>query len=168
MPTPSLFYREIPLTQGQVSLVDVEDYERLSKHNWHADWNPHTQSFYARCWTPYVAGKRVRIFMAREILGLQKGDKRKADHENHNTLDNRRSNLRIATNFENAHNRRNSANNTSGYKGVSQNGRTGKWQAYIYLESKQIHLGFFPSAEEAHAAYCAAATRLHGEFARAA
>lgn len=104
--------------------------------------------------------------MGRVILGMDETDTRKSDHENCNTLDNRRRNLRIATNSQNGANRERLSNNTSGYKGVSWDKRRRKWHAYIYFNKKQIHLGFFDTAEQAYEAYCAAAIRLHGEFAR--
>lgn len=46
--SPETSYRIIPLSKGQVAIVDVEDYERLAKYKWHAGWNPHTNSFYAK------------------------------------------------------------------------------------------------------------------------
>ena len=33
-------------------------------------------------------------------------------------------------------------------------------------DGKSIYLGYYRTPEEAHAAYCATARRLHGEFAR--
>ena len=44
--TPETF-KTIPLTQGQVAIVDAEDYERLSRRNWYAQWCPKTRSYYA-------------------------------------------------------------------------------------------------------------------------
>jgi hypothetical protein len=55
------------------------------------------------------------------------------------------------------------SDNTSGLKGASRS--RGRWQAQIQHHGKNIHLGRFDSAEEAHAAYVAAAQRLAGEFA---
>ena len=56
--------------------------------------------------------------------------------------------------------------NTTGRKGVTYNKRLKKFQARIVLNNKRKYLGVFTTTEEAHAAYCAAATELHGEFAR--
>ena len=64
--------------------------------------------------------------------------------------------------------RNRASNNTSGFKGVSWHKAARKWSSSIYLNGKPNHLGLFESAEEAHAAYMAAATRAHPEFARAA
>ena len=39
--------KQIPLTQGQLALVDDEDYERVSKYKWQAGWRPNICSWYA-------------------------------------------------------------------------------------------------------------------------
>jgi hypothetical protein len=88
------------------------------------------------------------------------------DHVNRIKTDNRISNLRLATNSQNKYNIGKRSTNTSGYKGVSLVKKTGKWFAKICVDGKQIGLGHFITPEEAHAAYCAAATKYHGEFAR--
>ena len=51
--------KQIKLTQGQVALVDDEDFEWLSKHNWLAQWNKCTQSFYAYRTAYKAGGKRI-------------------------------------------------------------------------------------------------------------
>jgi hypothetical protein len=106
--------------------------------------------------------------MQRQILGLAYGDLREADHENHNTLDNRRSNLRLADVFEQAYNRRLRGDNTSGFKGVcyrKDKKSTNKWRARINVRGKRVLLGYFATAEEAHGAYSKAALEYHKEFA---
>ena len=40
-------------------------------------------------------------------------------------------------------------NNSSGYKGVSFNKKQQNWAAYMWLQGRSIHLGYFPTAEEA-------------------
>jgi len=83
------------------------------------------------------------------------------DHINQNKADNRMENLRLVTHAENMQNRPCQRNNVSGFKGVAPCRRTGRWQALICSNNKQIHLGLFATPEMAHAAYCAAAARLH-------
>jgi hypothetical protein len=105
--------------------------------------------------------------MHRVIMGLSKGDGLEVDHINTGeTLDNRRDNLRIANDSEQQSNQRKSRANTSGYKGVGFHKQSGKWRAYIGVNYKLIHLGVFLTPEEAHAAYCEAAIKYHGAFAR--
>ena len=155
----------IPLTHGLNAIVDPEDFERISAHKWQAQWNANNRSYYAKRSSIKVEGKRRKIAMAREVMGLEFGDLRQVDHENHDTLDNRKSNLRVATRLQNASNRRKNLNNKSGYKGVHFNRAQQKWQAYIRVNTKLMHLGFFEKPEDAYAAYCATAERLHGAFA---
>jgi hypothetical protein len=88
------------------------------------------------------------------------------DHVNGIPDDNRFLNLRESTHSQNQHNRRKARNNVSGYKGVYWHRRTKSWVASIMLHRKRIHLGRFDTLDAAHAAYTAAAERLHGEFAR--
>ena len=87
------------------------------------------------------------------------------DHKDHDTLNNRRENLRIATHAQNLWNTKILANNTSGFKGVSFFKPRGTWRSRIMLNGKQNLIGYFDSPEEAGAAYVEAAKRLHGEFA---
>ena len=87
------------------------------------------------------------------------------DHKNNDRADNRWDNLRPATWSQQRANALKRSDNTSGYKGVSWNKRLGKWHAYITLDRKRRHLGFFESAHEAKAAYERASRDLFGEFA---
>ena len=87
------------------------------------------------------------------------------DHINGNTGDNRISNLRLASDSENSYHRKRRSNNKTGYKGVHQR-ENGKYRAYITVEKQKVNLGTFETKEEAYAAYCEAARRFHGDFAR--
>jgi hypothetical protein len=89
------------------------------------------------------------------------------DHRDGDPTNNRWSNLRRATASQNGANRGRPRDNSSGYKGVSQSRRSGRWEAYITKKRRRMHLGTFDTPEAAHAAYVAAARRLFGEFARA-
>lgn len=108
--------------------------------------------------------KMHRVVMER-VLGrvMQKGEV--VDHINGNGLDNRRQNLRLATNAQNLMNRKANSNNTSGYKGVTLVKGRKKWVAKIKRNYKLYNLGYFNTPEEAHEAYCKAADELHKDFA---
>ena len=164
---PDLAYREIPLTQGQVAIVDTADYEWLSQYKWFAQWNTKTRSFYALRHRPKSKERNVgTIPMHREILGLDPGDPRQGDHaDSGQTLDNRRKNLRVSTAEQNQHNRRRNRNNKTGYKGVSIF-RKGQWRADIRVNGKTLFLGLHATPELAYEAYCEAAVKYRGEFAR--
>lgn len=89
------------------------------------------------------------------------------DHIDGDRLNNRPSNLRPATDQQNAGNvLRSFRHNTSGFRGVSRNSKTGKWHAQIKLFGKQTYLGRFDTPEEAARCYDAAARKHFGAFAR--
>jgi hypothetical protein len=88
------------------------------------------------------------------------------DHINGEKADNRFANLREATHSQNCHNiRRRPKTNTTGFKGVTYFARCRTFRAKIHVDGRYLSLGYFATAEEAHAAYCAAATEHFGEFA---
>lgn len=154
---------EIPLTKGQVALVSPESYHLVRAVMWQAFWHPDTRSFYAQRGT-HLNGRRISYHMHRVVLeagvpAIQ------VDHINHDTLDNRLSNLRLATNAQNHANLRVRAGSRSGFKGVSWYKRDQNWHACITVAGKNRHLGYFPTAEEAGRAYDRAAREVFGEFA---
>lgn len=145
-------YRLVPLTQGQTSVVDAEDYGWLSEFNWRAKKEKSSGKFYA---SRHLPGNRTSP-MHSEIIGCM------ADHISRDTLDNRRQNLRPATTSENGRNRAKQSNNTSGFIGVCRYGD--KWGARIWNKGKLIHLGIFSTPEAAALARDAAVKREYGEF----
>jgi hypothetical protein len=88
------------------------------------------------------------------------------DHKNRNPSDNRIANLRLASNSQNKFNVGPNKNSTSGLKGTrfDKRAKSRPWAARIMVDGRDRYLGMFATAEEAHAAYCAAAAELHGEF----
>src|SRR5207237_5036627 len=143
----------MPLQNGMEAIVDRADYEEIKDYSWDFD------AGYARAW---VNGKKVR--MQHLILKNSQGLMR--DHKNLNTLDNRRSNLRIASRSQNLANTLKKPWNKSGYKGVCKVKDSNRWLAQIRHEGIQYYLGHFMTPEEAHTAYCEAGRKLHGEFFR--
>lgn len=152
---------EVPLTQGQEAIIDAEDWELVKGHNWQAQYNKKTRSYYAGAYIAVDNGKQQTIRMHRLILNAPKG--MMVDHWNHNTLDNRKCNLRLCNNSQNQHNSRMRVDNSTSFKGVKRHGN--RWRADISYNKKRFLLGVFDSPEEAYAAYCKAAIKLHGEFA---
>jgi hypothetical protein len=152
---------QVKLTRGLVALVDDEDAPRIGAHKWYAlkAKNHH----YAVRETGKSEGKRF-VYMARVIMNCQ--PPLQVDHIDGNTLDNRKSNLRICTSAENNWNCGARRRNKSGLKGVTTMGCGGKWRAEIQVSYKRIYLGRFNTPEAAGRAYDEAAMKYHGEFAR--
>lgn len=83
------------------------------------------------------------------------------DHINNLRNDNRISNLRLATRSENNQNAKLRRSNSSGFQGVSQDKRRGKWVAEITANGRRVRRGGFDTPESAHAAYLVAKAELH-------
>lgn len=88
------------------------------------------------------------------------------DHINGAKDDNRIANLRLATRSQNVSNRPKLSTNTSGFKGVTWDKSSRLWCAKIGALGRVTVIGYYKSPEMAHAAYCEAALKYHGEFAR--
>jgi hypothetical protein len=90
------------------------------------------------------------------------------DHVNRDGYDNRWCNLREATAAQNAANRKVSTLNKLKLKGAIKVTRFGvtKYEARIRVNGKQLHLGRYDTAQEAHLAYVKASEAHFGEFSR--
>lgn len=86
------------------------------------------------------------------------------DHRNEVKSDNRWDNIRTATRQQNNANKGKQSNNTSGYKGVTWNKATGKWQAAVTFNRKRYHLGFYDDPAYAAAVHAGASRLLFGDF----
>lgn len=136
--------KEIPLSQGKVAVVDNVDYEYLNQWKWCA--HKCGKTFYA-VRTEYKGGKR-NIYM-HQLIAERMNFKHLADHINRNGLDNRRKNLRDATQKQNLENASVRVDNISGQKGVYWFRRDAKWHSQITHNGKRVHLGYFDKLEDA-------------------
>lgn len=106
------------------------------------------------------------IKMHRLIMGIT-DPQIQVDHINHDTLDNQRCNLRVATKSQNTSHRRIPMHNSSGYLGVYK--KDGHWAAQIEASCGHrriaFYLGTYDSQDEAAKVRDAAAIKLQGEFA---
>lgn len=162
---------EISLTRGKFTVINDEDAD-LTQFKWYAAHLPRSgrnNEFVVRRHVR-LDGKKCqqlihRVILSR-VLGRSLMSNEQVDHINGNSLDNRRSNLRLATNGQNGMNKGKTRRNASGYKGVYWHKRVQKWTAEIKLNKKKYHLGYFDTPEEAFEQYKKAAVELHGEFAK--
>ena len=153
---------KIPLTQKQVALINMEDYQLVNQFKWyaHRDWNHGSSTFYAKT-NIRKDGKIIICSMHRLIMNAQK--EQKIDHKDMNGLNNCRNNLRFANMSQNrANTRKKRGNMSSQYKGVFWSKKDKKWIAKI----KGISIGYFINEQEAAFAYDNKAKKIFREFAR--
>jgi hypothetical protein len=159
---------EIKLPCGATALIDEEDAWTIEVFPWWRKVRSHvrvkrTMPNEFGVWKQDIYLHRLIMFkiFGAHILGFE------IDHINRNGLDNRRSNLRLASRGENAANKSKAKGASSKYRGVAwrQNNRKNPWVAYISKNNRRIDLGYFATEELAAAAYDKKAAELWGSFA---
>lgn len=137
---------EMPLhnRKGEVvghAIVDHADWLRLREYRWHLN----ARGYVAR---NQPRGIRPRgVLMHREILGLGPGDPQ-VDHVNRDRLNNRRENLRVATQEQNSQNL-GSRGGTSGHRGVYWSRSNRGWVAQCVVRGVHNYLGTHRTEEAA-------------------
>ena len=134
-----------------------------------AVWKEDTKSYYVRTSVYEVSeiGKRICImlYLHRLLTDTTNHDIR-VDHENYDTLDNRKNNLRVTNDDKNTKNRSSkNSNNKSGFRNVSWNGNT--WSVQIQIEGVNTTLKRFKKNQLEEAGEYAEEMRqkYYGEFA---
>lgn len=146
--------KAIPLTKGKHAIVDADDYDFLMQWKWYFN-------------NGYAARKpNIQIYMHRLVARTPTG--MDTDHINKNTLDNRKTNLRICTRSQNNGNskKRGGGKASSIYKGVCFHRAAAKWMAQIGTKDRNIYLGLYDSEEEAAIAYNLGSSQYFGKFSR--
>ena len=163
-----IYCRLIPLTQGQWAIVWESDFEWAMRWKWYAHQSKKGYGFYAvRNAEIDDGGNGNMIMMHRELVGLKYTDPEQVDHvDNFRTLENTRTNIRLADYSDNGRNRGKQKNNTSGFKCVVFHRRPKLYQAVIQVDRKVFSLVYRRTAKEASLLYEAAVLKYHGEFAR--
>lgn len=150
-----------------MAIVDDIDGD-LKCLKWYINDKTRRNSLYAN-----MSGTRIamhRVILERKI-GRSLLSKEQVDHINGDGLDNRRSNLRIASSTQNHHNCKKLDSllgkpTTSEYKGVRWEPDRKKWRADIRIDGKKVYLGRFDVEIDAANAYDQVANTIFGEFAR--
>lgn len=147
--------KTLELTQGKVTFIDDDVYEWVSKFKWHA--RQVGNNFYAvRNGSRREGCTSKAVYLHREICPAPKGFI--THHKNEESLDNRRENLVSVSRKQHEwlHYRRR-GDTSSKFRGVHLYKLTGKWCSHIYLNSKNVNLGYFDSEADAAQAYAIAA-----------
>jgi hypothetical protein len=140
---------EIPVG-GRFAIINQADLELVSRFTWYFC------NGYART-DVWENGKKSRVYMHRLLLAT----KLHVDHRNGNGLDNRRENLREATQSQNLQNRRGATRQSaSQIRGVYTDKRDGRIYARCVIAGKSVNLGRFPTTEAATEAVKRARAKL--------
>ncbi len=142
--------------KGEEFYFDLEDYDKIKDYCWFMDNNGYIVA--------KIRGSKKYTRLHRVVLNCVKYTP--VDHKSGKDTrnDNRKSNLRICTYSQNGMNRNTLSNNTSGVSGVTWHKQKNKWQAYITVNKRQIHLGYFDKFEDAVKARKEAEEKYFGEF----
>ena len=155
---------EIPLTRGQVAIIDAEDWHLVKDYKWCAQWSQSKKGYYATSSKRTASGRYKTVWMHRLIMKA-KGEV-VVDHIDGHGLNNVKDNLRMVGHRENAINRRLRSDSTSKVPGVSFDKESKKWKVHIVINKKQVTIGRFKDYDDAVAARKAAEDEHYGEFAR--
>lgn len=139
--------KEIQLTQGQVALIDDEDFELVSQYKWYAQYYSHRDVYAGRS----RAGMRGKMILLHNFI-VRPDEGYTVDHINRNPLDNRRCNLRLANSTQQVLNQGLKSNAKVPYKGVAMV-RSGKYVACVGAFGDVNHIGTFDSPTDAALAY---------------
>lgn len=149
-----------PYKYGKVALVDDEDFEWLSKYNWQYQPKKHGDRVIAEI---FGLGKRTKVYMHRLVTDCPTD--MLVDHANHNTLDNRKSNLRICTGTQNQGNKFVRSDSSTGYKGIMWDDFRKRWLVAVKHKDYGKISGRFKSLKDAVDFYNENALEMFGEFA---
>jgi hypothetical protein len=146
----------IHMTGGHVALIDAADVELAEEATWYADKDGYVKTKIRAEGTSHYQAQLLH----RHIMKLPAGHghERVVDHLNRDRLDNRRANLQVTTNRENAVRGYLSAlkaDKTSRFVGVCWDTRRGCWIAQVHnkVEKRNTRIGRYRCELQAAAAY---------------
>jgi len=138
----SVWLRLLPARLNIWTRVDFSDLKLVQRYNWLC-WTAGDGRRYATT-SRQTAGRRLRLRIHRLITGAPPG--LVVDHINGDSLDNRRSNLRVVTHAQNSQNRRGADRDSrSGIRGVTM--RRSAWQAFLRVGHNHFSKSFPGTAD---------------------
>lgn len=144
--------------KGEEFWFDLEDYDLISEYCWHTDSVGYLVAGIKNNQNKYTTIKLHRLIMGVKDPVLQ------VDHIGHNLFDNRKKNLRVVSNQENARNKRILSSNTSGATGVYLDKKCNVWVAQIKTNEKVIVLGRYSDFDAAVSVRKEAEEKYFGEY----
>lgn len=148
---------EVPLHTGQTLIIEKRDLWVFTYWRWSVRQHHSGNTYLHR----KERGRAVHFH--REIIAAP--DEFVVDHINGNGLDNRRSNLRLATRTQNNWNRAFQRDKGTGFMGVSFHRASGLWRARLKVGDTAERTSYHQTPEEAAKARDAMALQARGEFA---
>jgi len=134
------------------TIIDAEDYPLVKDSKWCLNPSPYG---------PYIvtgAGKN-RVRLHNLVMGVDR-----VDHKDHDTLNNRKKNLREYAGGQNRQNAKINGNSKSGVKNVFKEKATGKWMVCVSANKVRHYIGRFDILEDAQKAAQVARDKYHGQF----
>jgi hypothetical protein len=157
-------FRRIKLTRGKYAIVDVEDFEWLNQYKWQCTHCGYAKRAVYRAGGDGGGRRQREVYMHKMVCPAPDG--MIVDHVNRKSLDNRKANLRAATQKQNVWNRKftRKAGRTR-YNGIRWDKNREKWQVRLTIDGRRESFGYYADEVEAAKAYDAVAKKYRGEFA---
>lgn len=128
-------------------LIDTEDVDKVCDMTWGSYYEKRMNSYY--CISKQVInGKYINHRIHRLVMRCPDG--MVVDHINHNTMDNRKNNLRIVTQKINLQNKKGAFKSSrTGVRGVCYHKASNKWYARVYKDRKEVFCKLYDDFEKA-------------------
>ena len=130
------------------AIIDLEDLDRVINfpYTWYARYHKNIDGYYAAVSMYLPELKRATpVYLHQFIMNTTENN---VDHINHNTLDDRKSNLRKLTVEQNSKYREGkNRNNKSGYRNVCWHSSRNRWVVQLQVDGKNKVLGTFKEDE---------------------
>lgn len=135
------------IVETKISLCDLPLVQNVNA-KFCPTWNKDTKSFYVNYHIINSLGKKSKRSLHRLIMNFP--EKMIVDHINHDTLDNRRENLRVVNNSQSMQNVKGTRkDNKSGYKNVNWHKGMKKWRSRLIINGREFVIGYFDDVHEA-------------------